>query len=89
MIGEWFDHVLVDEYQDTNRVQADILNSLKPAGDGVTVVGDDAQSIYSFRAADVENILNFPDQYMPTAQVITLRGQIIVRRNPFSIAPIH
>ena len=72
MIGDGFDHILVDEYQDTNRVQADILNALKPSGEGVTVVGDDAQSIYSFRAADVENILNFPDQFMPTAQVITL-----------------
>jgi len=71
-IGSWFDHVLVDEYQDTNLVQAQILNALKPGGDGVTVVGDDAQSIYSFRAAEVENILGFPDQYMPTAKVITL-----------------
>ncbi len=71
-IGGWFDHVLVDEYQDTNLVQAQILNALKPEGDGVTVVGDDAQSIYSFRAAAVENILGFPDQYMPSARVITL-----------------
>jgi ATP-dependent DNA helicase UvrD/PcrA len=64
--------VLVDEYQDTNLVQAKILNALKPDGNGITVVGDDAQSIYSFRAAEVENILGFPDQYMPTARVITL-----------------
>lgn len=71
-IGEYFDHVLVDEYQDTNRVQADILNALKPDGRGVTVVGDDAQSIYSFRAASVENILGFPEQYTPAAEVITL-----------------
>lgn len=71
-ISSRFDHVLVDEYQDTNLVQAQILNALKPDGDGVTVVGDDAQSIYSFRAAEVENILGFPDQYMPTAKVITL-----------------
>jgi len=71
-IGSWFDHVLIDEYQDTNLVQAQILNAIKPNGDGVTVVGDDAQSIYSFRAAEVENILGFPDQYMPTAQVVTL-----------------
>ena len=71
-IGSWFDHVLVDEYQDTNLIQAEILNALKPGGEGVTVVGDDAQSIYSFRAAEVENILGFPDQYMPTARVITL-----------------
>lgn len=71
-IGGWFDHVLIDEYQDTNIVQAQILNALKPEGEGVTVVGDDAQSIYSFRAAEVENILGFPDQYMPSAEVITL-----------------
>jgi DNA helicase-2/ATP-dependent DNA helicase PcrA len=71
-IGSWFDHVLVDEYQDTNRVQARILQTLKPDGHGVTVVGDDAQSIYSFRAADVDNILGFPDQYIPTARVVTL-----------------
>jgi len=71
-IGSSFDHVLVDEYQDTNLVQAKILNALKPDGNGITVVGDDAQSIYSFRAAEVENILGFPDQYMPIAQVITL-----------------
>jgi DNA helicase-2/ATP-dependent DNA helicase PcrA len=71
-IGSWFDHVLVDEYQDTNLVQAQILRALKPKGDGVTVVGDDAQSIYSFRAAEVENILGFPDQFMPSAQVVSL-----------------
>ena len=71
-IGSSFDHILIDEYQDTNLTQAKILNALKPDGMGVTVVGDDAQSIYSFRAAEVENILGFPDQYMPSAQVITL-----------------
>ena len=71
-IGSSFDHILVDEYQDTNLTQAKILNALKPDGTGMTVVGDDAQSIYSFRAAEVENILGFPDQYMPSAQVITL-----------------
>lgn len=71
-IGGWFDHVLVDEYQDTNVLQAEILSALKPDGEGLTVVGDDAQSIYSFRAADVENILGFADQYMPSARIVTL-----------------
>jgi DNA helicase-2/ATP-dependent DNA helicase PcrA len=71
-IGSWFDHVLVDEYQDTNRLQARILTALKPDGDGVTVVGDDAQSIYSFRAAEVENILGFPQQFEPPGHVVTL-----------------
>ena len=71
-IGSWFDHVLVDEYQDTNVLQAQILAALKPDGDGMTVVGDDAQSIYSFRAAEVENILGFPRQFEPSAQIVTL-----------------
>jgi DNA helicase II / ATP-dependent DNA helicase PcrA len=67
-----FDHVLVDEYQDTNKLQGDILGALKPDGQGVTVVGDDAQAIYSFRAAAVENILGFPDRFRPKAEVVTL-----------------
>jgi ATP-dependent DNA helicase UvrD/PcrA len=75
-IGAGFDHVLVDEYQDTNVLQAEILIKLRPTGEGVTVVGDDAQAIYSFRAATVENILGFPFQYAktggPDATVVTL-----------------
>jgi DNA helicase-2/ATP-dependent DNA helicase PcrA len=67
-----FDHVLVDEYQDTNRLQASILTGLKPDGCGLTVVGDDAQSIYSFRAATVRNILEFPAAFSPPARVVTL-----------------
>jgi ATP-dependent DNA helicase UvrD/PcrA len=71
-VGSRFDHVMVDEYQDTNRLQSSILLALKPGGRGLTVVGDDAQSIYSFRAATVRNILDFPDQFSPKAEVITL-----------------
>src|SRR5215831_15386040 len=71
-VGDRFDHVLLDEYQDTNRLQANILLKLKPDGRGLTVVGDDAQSIYSFRAATVRNILDFPDQFEPSARIITL-----------------
>src|SRR6202048_3751866 len=71
-IGGRFDHVLVDEYQDTNRLQSSILLALKPRGHGLTVVGDDAQSIYSFRAATVRNILDFPTQFSPPADIITL-----------------
>ena len=71
-IGAHFDHVLVDEYQDTNRLQAEIVHAMKPDGAGVAVVGDDAQAIYSFRAAAVENILGFPDRYQPAAEVVTL-----------------
>jgi len=70
--GDRFDHVLVDEYQDTNRIQAKILTRLRPDGQGVMVVGDDAQSIYSFRAATIRNILEFPKQFNPPAKVITL-----------------
>ena len=71
-IGAHFDHVLVDEYQDTNRLQAEILHALKPDGAGLAVVGDDAQAIYSFRAAAVDNILGFPERFQPAAEVVTL-----------------
>jgi len=71
-VSAHFDHVLVDEYQDTNRLQGEILQALKPDGSGVTVVGDDAQSIYSFRAATVENILGFPERFTPRAEIVTL-----------------
>jgi DNA helicase-2/ATP-dependent DNA helicase PcrA len=71
-VGERFDHVLVDEYQDTNALQASILRGLKPSGAGVTAVGDDAQAIYSFRGATVRNILDFPRQFSREAQVVTL-----------------
>ena len=63
LIRGLFDCVLVDEYQDTNVLQAAILRGICPDGVGLTVVGDDAQSIYSFRAATVQNILEFPQQY--------------------------
>jgi DNA helicase-2/ATP-dependent DNA helicase PcrA len=81
-LGGRFDHVLVDEYQDTNRLQAAILTGIKPDGRGVTVVGDDAQSIYSFRAATVRNILDFPHQFSPPAAIVTLA------RNYRSTVPI-
>ena len=71
-IGGRFDHVLVDEYQDTNRLQSSVLLALKQGGRGLTVVGDDAQSIYSFRAATVRNILDFPEQFHPKAEIVTL-----------------
>ncbi|CAB3753307.1 ATP-dependent helicase [Paraburkholderia humisilvae] len=77
-----FDHVLVDEYQDTNRLQASILLALKPDGRGLTVVGDDAQSIYSFRGATVRNILDFPTHFDPPATQVTLE------RNYRSTQPI-
>jgi DNA helicase-2/ATP-dependent DNA helicase PcrA len=81
-IGSRFDQVLVDEYQDTNRLQASILLNLCPNGRGLAVVGDDAQSIYSFRAATIRNILEFPDQFQPPAHVVALE------RNYRSTQPI-
>ena len=71
-LGALFDHVLVDEYQDTNRLQAAILHGMKPDGAGVVVVGDDAQAIYSFRGATVRNILDFPQQFSQPARIVTL-----------------
>jgi DNA helicase-2/ATP-dependent DNA helicase PcrA len=71
-LGGNFDHVLVDEYQDTSALQGEIIQALKPDGNGVTVVGDDAQAIYSFRAAAVENILGFAERYKPKADMVVL-----------------
>jgi DNA helicase-2/ATP-dependent DNA helicase PcrA len=76
-----FDHVLVDEYQDTNALQADIVALLRPDSTGITAVGDDAQAIYGFRAATVRNILEFASRH-PEADVLTLT------RNYRSTAPI-
>ncbi|MES2319103.1 MAG: ATP-dependent helicase [Pseudomonadota bacterium] len=81
-LGGLFDHVLVDEYQDTNRLQAAILTGMKPDGQGVMVVGDDAQAIYSFRGATVRNILDFPKQFTQPACIVTLE------RNYRSTQPI-
>ena len=58
-----FDHVLVDEYQDTNRLQGEIVDGMAQGRRNVTVVGDDAQAIYSFRGASFDNILGFPERY--------------------------
>ncbi len=69
--GEQFHHLLVDEYQDTNRIQADIIDLLAERHGNVMVVGDDSQSIYSFRGASFANILTFPDRY-PAARVYKL-----------------
>jgi DNA helicase-2/ATP-dependent DNA helicase PcrA len=81
-LGTRFEHVLVDEYQDTNTLQAEILLAMKPNGAGLCVVGDDAQAIYSFRAAAVDNILEFPTRFAPAAHIITLD------RNYRSLQPI-
>jgi DNA helicase II / ATP-dependent DNA helicase PcrA len=72
-VASRFDTVLVDEFQDTNRLQAAILQALRPDGRGLTVVGDDAQAIYSFRAAEPRNMLDFPRAFAdPPARIVTL-----------------
>src|SRR3954452_22119305 len=68
-----FDAVLVDEYQDTCVLQADIADGLCPDGVGLSVVGDDAQAIYGFRAATPRNILDFEARY-PTATLVRLEA---------------
>jgi DNA helicase II / ATP-dependent DNA helicase PcrA len=80
-VARRFDAVLVDEYQDTNALQAQVLQRMRPDGRGITVVGDDAQSIYAFRAATVHNILDFPELY-PGATVLKLE------QNYRSVQPI-
>ena len=70
-ISGMYDHVLVDEYQDTNVLQARILRGMCRTHSNITVVGDDAQSIYSFRGANFRNILGFPKQF-EGASVVTL-----------------
>ncbi len=76
-----YDHILVDEYQDTNILQARILRGMCRTHQNISVVGDDAQSIYSFRGANFRNILDFPKQFN-AASVVTLE------RNYRSTQPI-
>jgi DNA helicase-2/ATP-dependent DNA helicase PcrA len=82
-LAAMFEHILVDEYQDTNALQADILEGMRPPDTprNLTVVGDDAQAIYGFRAATVKNILEFPERF-PGTTVIKLE------RNYRSTTPI-
>ncbi len=76
-----FDHILVDEYQDTNPVQAAILRGMRRTNANLMVVGDDAQSIYSFRAATIRNMRDFP-RHFPGTTVVTLET------NYRSVSPI-
>ena len=80
-LAERFDHVLVDEYQDVNGLQVEIVQGLGRAGAGVTVVGDDFQAIYGFRAASARHILEFPQRF-DDVHTVTLE------RNYRSSAPI-
>jgi DNA helicase-2/ATP-dependent DNA helicase PcrA len=70
-ISALYDHILVDEYQDTNVLQARILRGMCRTHANISVVGDDAQSIYSFRGANFRNILGFPKQF-EGATIVTL-----------------
>ncbi|MCO8128845.1 ATP-dependent helicase [Acidimicrobiia bacterium EGI L10123] len=70
LVAGRFDHVLVDEYQDTNALQADVLAAMAAAGATITAVGDDAQAIYGFRGGTVRNILDFPTRF--DAEVVAL-----------------
>jgi DNA helicase-2/ATP-dependent DNA helicase PcrA len=80
-IADAFDHVLVDEYQDVNGLQVQIVSGLRGGRPGLTVVGDDFQAIYGFRAASARHILDFPEQF-PGTHTVTLE------RNYRSTAPI-
>ena len=71
MISEMYRYILVDEYQDTNRLQAEVVRNLAATHDNVMVVGDDSQSIYAFRGATFRNIMEFPNLF-PGAQIFKL-----------------
>jgi DNA helicase-2/ATP-dependent DNA helicase PcrA len=71
LVGSRFDHILVDEYQDTNKLQSDILMRMRIGKKNIMAVGDDAQSIYGFRAATVRNMLDFPTLF-PGGRVVAL-----------------
>jgi DNA helicase II / ATP-dependent DNA helicase PcrA len=81
LMSSRFDHILVDEYQDTNRIQARILEGMRRTSNNIAVVGDDAQSIYSFRSATVKNMMDFPQQF-PGTKIVTLE------QNYRSVQPI-
>jgi DNA helicase-2/ATP-dependent DNA helicase PcrA len=71
VLSDRYKYIMVDEFQDTNRIQADIVRLLSREHGNVMVVGDDSQAIYSFRGATVKNILTFPEDY-PGCTVIKL-----------------
>jgi DNA helicase-2/ATP-dependent DNA helicase PcrA len=80
-----WDHVLVDEYQDVNQIQVDIVTRLRPDGDGLTVVGDDAQAVYGFRAARAGHLLNLADR-LPGARIVKLERNFRARQALLDLA---
>ncbi len=90
-LSETYRYIMVDEYQDTNRLQSEIVRLLAATHDNVMVVGDDAQSIYSFRGANFRNIMDFPkdfpgarlisleENYRSTQPILNLTNEIIAR----------
>ncbi len=71
ILSDRYKYIMVDEYQDTNKIQAEIVRLLAHKHQNVMVVGDDAQSIYSFRGSTIENIRTFPDEF-PGCRIIKL-----------------
>ena len=86
-IQQRFRYVLVDEFQDTNRAQAELVALVAQRHRNVTVVGDDDQSIYKFRGAAISNILEFRERYR-NARVVVLRRNYRSRAAPSSMPPI-
>ncbi|HVX46565.1 MAG TPA: ATP-dependent helicase [Mycobacteriales bacterium] len=86
LAGRW-DHVLVDEYQDVNQIQADIVRLLRPSGVGLTVVGDDAQAIYGFRGADAEHLTGLAAT-LPDVTVVRLERNFRSRQPLLDLANV-
>ncbi len=84
-IRDRWDHVLIDEYQDVNGIQADIAALLRPDGTGLTVVGDDAQAIYGFRGADSRHLDEFAGRY-PDAVTVVLEDNFRARQPLLDLA---
>jgi DNA helicase II / ATP-dependent DNA helicase PcrA len=83
--GDWYSYILVDEYQDTNRPQYELLQLLTSVHNNLFVVGDEDQSIYKFRGADIQNILKFEKDF-PGARVIKLEQNYRSSRNILRVA---
>jgi DNA helicase-2/ATP-dependent DNA helicase PcrA len=86
LVSRW-DHVLVDEYQDVNQIQVDIVQQLRPAGRGLTVVGDDAQAVYGFRGANSGHLLSVADAY-PDAAIVRLERNFRSRQTVLDLANV-